>query len=102
MKTSHLPTLIAVALAGALTITNAHAQKFKADVPKSILTPDSVETRIGTLKFTDGLPDQATRPASRGGCVTGFKLHAFGSDLDNGVAQTRIGRLRATTTEEKS
>lgn len=34
--------------------------KFKADIPASIQTPDSVETRIGTLKFTDGLPDDET------------------------------------------
>ena len=59
MKTSYLSMLIGAALCGVLT-TNAHSQKFKADVPKSILTPDSVETRIGTLKFTDGLPDKAT------------------------------------------
>jgi hypothetical protein len=29
-------------------------------VPASITTPDSVETRLGTLKFFDGLPDEAT------------------------------------------
>jgi hypothetical protein len=29
-------------------------------VPASITTPDSVETRLGTLKFFDGLPDAAT------------------------------------------
>jgi hypothetical protein len=38
----------------------AFAQQYKADVPQSITTPDSVETRIGTLKFFDGLPDAAT------------------------------------------
>jgi hypothetical protein len=38
----------------------ASAQKYKADVPKSIVTPDAVETRIGTLKFKDGLPDEET------------------------------------------
>jgi len=52
--------LAVVALAGALAITNAHAQKYKADVPKSVTTPDSVDTRIGTLKFHDGLPDEET------------------------------------------
>jgi hypothetical protein len=36
------------------------APKFKADVPASITTPDTVETRIGTLKFKDGLPDAET------------------------------------------
>jgi hypothetical protein len=35
--------------------------KYKADVPKSILTPDTVETeRLGILKFFDGMPDEAT------------------------------------------
>ena len=29
-------------------------------IPASITTPDSVETRLGTLKFFDGLPDEAT------------------------------------------
>ena len=28
--------------------------------PQSITTPDTVETRIGTLKFFDGLPDKET------------------------------------------
>jgi hypothetical protein len=34
--------------------------KYKADVPESILTPDTVETRLGTLRFKDGAPDDAT------------------------------------------
>jgi hypothetical protein len=29
-------------------------------IPASITTPDRVETRLGTLKFFDGLPDEAT------------------------------------------
>ena len=36
------------------------AQKMKTDIPKSITTPDSVETRFGTLNFRDGIPDEAT------------------------------------------
>jgi hypothetical protein len=27
-----------------------------SDIPKSIITPDSVETRLGTLNFKDGVP----------------------------------------------
>ena len=34
--------------------------KYSADVPDWITTPDSVETRIGTLKFHNGAPDDAT------------------------------------------
>src|SRR3984885_12989350 len=34
--------------------------KYSAKVPPSITTPDTVQTRIGTLKFFDGLPDSET------------------------------------------
>jgi len=34
--------------------------KYSADVPSKITTPDTVETRIGTLKFHNGVPDQKT------------------------------------------
>ena len=34
--------------------------KYSAEVPSYITTPDSVKTRIGTLKFKDGAPDPAT------------------------------------------
>ena len=35
--------------------------KYSADVPASIKTPDTVKTeRLGTLKFFDGMPDEAT------------------------------------------
>jgi hypothetical protein len=34
--------------------------KMTTDVPPGITTADTVETRIGTLKFTDGFPDDAT------------------------------------------
>ena len=36
------------------------APKYAAKVPPSIQTPDTVQTRIGTLKFFDGLPDEET------------------------------------------
>lgn len=29
-------------------------------IPQEITTPDSVDTRLGTLRFTNGMPDQAT------------------------------------------
>ena len=34
--------------------------KMTTDIPPEITTPDSVETRLGTLKFFDGFPDDAT------------------------------------------
>ena len=36
------------------------AARYSANVPPSIQTPDSVQTRIGALKFFDGLPDPET------------------------------------------
>ena len=48
-------------LCAAIVAPSALAQKYKADVPKSVLTPDVIETkRLGTLKFFDGMPDEAT------------------------------------------
>ncbi len=48
----------------AIGVTDLLAQppkmKMTTDIPESITTPDSVETRIGTLKFFDGFPDDAT------------------------------------------
>jgi hypothetical protein len=34
--------------------------RMTTDIPTAITTPDSVKTRIGTLKFFDGFPDDAT------------------------------------------
>jgi hypothetical protein len=64
--TSIFTTASAVALASGLALTlSAHAQtppkmKMTTAIPAAITTPDSVETRIGTLKFFDGFPDDAT------------------------------------------
>jgi hypothetical protein len=42
------------------TAETAPKMKMTTDIPPQITTPDSVETRIGTLKFFDGAPDKAT------------------------------------------
>ena len=34
--------------------------RMATEIPASITTPDTVETRLGTLRFFDGLPDAAT------------------------------------------
>jgi len=40
----------------------AFAQKatpgYNTKIPESVLTPDTVETKIGTLKFFDGIPNK--------------------------------------------
>ena len=46
----------------ALTVLAQNPPKMKmtTPIPASIETPDKVETRLGTLKFFDGFPDDAT------------------------------------------
>ncbi|MDW9759211.1 DUF1254 domain-containing protein [Sinorhizobium meliloti] len=61
-RINRAPALALLSLAFAVTVAaqDHSGPKFKAEVPANIQTPDAVETRIGTLKFSDGLPDQET------------------------------------------
>ncbi len=65
MKDNLTKRLAAATLAFALCAPTVQAQdspkmKMTTPVPQGITTADSVETRLGTLKFTDGFPDDAT------------------------------------------
>src|SRR5512141_134166 len=40
--------------------TVATQYKMTTEIPAGILTPDRVETRLGTLRFFDGFPDDET------------------------------------------
>jgi hypothetical protein len=65
MNTTHKLGILTTALAWSLTATSATGQtspklKMTTPIPESITTPDSVETRLGTMKFTDGFPDDTT------------------------------------------
>ena len=54
-------TLATLPAAVLLAVSQASAApQFAPDVPAKITTPDTVETRIGTLHFTNGTPDKAT------------------------------------------
>lgn len=52
--------LIGDSLASVRAFTSAHAQQktpgYNHKIPDKMMTPDKVETRIGTLDFTDGRP----------------------------------------------
>jgi len=60
--TAAITIAIAPAMSTAQTSSGASAAppKYSPDVPAKITTPDTVETRIGTLRFKDGAPDPAT------------------------------------------
>ena len=58
----HISLAVVVGVAAA---SLAHAQtppkmKMTTEIPAEITTPDTVETRLGTLRFKDGFPDDAT------------------------------------------
>ncbi|MGB5664283.1 hypothetical protein, partial [Eudoraea sp.] len=44
------------------TTASAVTQKYKmtTEIPENVITPDVVETSIGTLKFNDGFPTEET------------------------------------------
>jgi len=42
------------------TTRTAPAQQYKTDIPRAITITDSVDTRLGTLTFVNGFPDDAT------------------------------------------
>lgn len=52
--------LAAVAAAPVQAQTQPPTMKMTTPIPPEITTPDTVETRIGTLKFFDGIPDKET------------------------------------------
>lgn len=55
--------LVAITLAPAASYAQGSAPaqgKYEPNVPAKITTPDTVETRMGTLHFKDGAPDPAT------------------------------------------
>ncbi len=58
---------VAAALQGAVLSQEAVAGQatpgFNNKIPESILTPDTVETRIGTLEFFDGIPNKKAAAA---------------------------------------
>jgi hypothetical protein len=63
MKLTNLCLATAIALIfsiGASYAAQPPKMKMTTDIPEAITTPDSVETRLGTLKFFDGYPDDAT------------------------------------------
>jgi hypothetical protein len=55
-------TLCLITLLAPHTTLDAQQVKYKmtTDIPASITTPDAVETSLGTLRFFDGFPDDAT------------------------------------------
>jgi hypothetical protein len=68
MIITHKRDLLAAVLVGMLGLTSAYAQKapleptpgYNNRIPEQIMTPNTVQTRIGTLDFVDGVPTAET------------------------------------------
>jgi hypothetical protein len=62
MKSTFAAALLAMLLAGCANMGSQTPPKMTmtTEIPPQITTPDSVDTRLGTLKFFDGFPDDAT------------------------------------------
>ena len=64
MKKKSLLSLALAALLATCLATNVWAapRKYKmtTKIPENVITPDKVETSIGTLEFNDGFPTEET------------------------------------------
>lgn len=62
MNPNSIMNTIRLLALGAFSATAALAETFEytTEIPEGILTPDKVETSIGTLEFTDGVPSRVT------------------------------------------
>ena len=83
MKTKLLTTLVAAGvMAGSMATAFAAEPKYKADVPASLITPDTVETKyLGDLKFVDGFPTDATLEKSYDFLDTSRAVQLFTSGI---------------------
>jgi hypothetical protein len=61
LRQTALSTLFTLSLAVLPTLAMAQATAgYNHKIPEKIMTPDTVETSIGTMKFSDGMPDDAS------------------------------------------
>ncbi len=60
LRTLILVTAFAVVIPSASPVDAEVTPGFNNKIPEQIMTPDSVETRIGTLEFFDGMPSAET------------------------------------------
>src|SRR5262245_60507750 len=59
-RSDDMKIIILAALGLVCAAAPAQAQKYETNIPPVIVAPDSVDTRLGVLKFKVGVPDDAT------------------------------------------
>ena len=60
MKTRQLITVVLIGMMVSVVWAAPPKMKMTTEIPEGIATPDKLETRIGTLKLSDGVPDKET------------------------------------------
>lgn len=95
MSSSKIPYRVTLAAASLLALTIAAGAQEKTPgynhkIPGKIMTPDTVETRLGTLKFFDGMPDKVTVEKLYDQLDVGRGVETF----LNGIPATSIEGLR--------
>ena len=94
MKTNTTPQATLTALISASLALTAFAQDktpgFNHKIPDNIMTPDKVETPIGTMKFFDGMPDAATVQK----CYDNLDLMRGTEAFLNGIPATSLEGMR--------
>jgi hypothetical protein len=79
-----------------LALSSAARADVSAETMQAISTPDSVDTRIGTLEFTDGAPSAETATAVYDHLDFTYAVRAF-TDTFKGVSlQAILEGLRAS------
>ena len=80
---------LATCAAVAFVLSSVPLGQALAEVPQSITTPDSVETRIGTLHFKDGAPSAETAAAAYDNLDFTYAFRAF-TDAFKGVSMQAV------------
>jgi hypothetical protein len=73
--------LAATTVCAALALPHWAAAQTAPAIPPSVITPDKVETRIGTLEFKDGAPSRATLDKAYEGLDFAHAQRAFADTL---------------------
>ena len=60
VSTGSVLALVAVSVFLSMAWADEPTPGYNTKIPESIMTPDKVETRIGTLEFFDGIPTKKT------------------------------------------
>ena len=88
-KTRTPRAMAAAVVAGLLAVAGTAYAQLSEDTVNSLVTPDTVETRIGTLEFKDGAPDPETAAAVYDNLDFTYAFRAF-TDTMEGVSVEAI------------